>query len=46
VTYHQTFDHLGNPVARRAKPCWQQRLIRWGAVITIVVSLGILLWGR
>lgn len=46
MTYHQTFDRLGNPVARPAKPDWQHRVIRWAAAVTIVVSFGILVWGR
>lgn len=46
MTYHQTFDRLGNPVAKPAKPDWQHRVIRAAAVVTMVVSLGILVWGR
>lgn len=46
MTYHQAFDRLGNPVARRTKPDWQHRVIRWSALVTIVVCTGILVWGR
>ena len=46
MTYRQTFDHLGNPVYRPAKPDLQHRIIRWASVVTIVISLGIMLWGR
>ncbi|MDH4449906.1 MAG: hypothetical protein QE265_04850 [Rhodoferax sp.] len=46
MNYHQTFDRLGNPVARPTKPDWQHRVIRWASGITIVVSLFILVWGR
>ena len=44
MSYHQQFDRLGNPVYRSAKPDWQQRVIRWASMITIVVCLGILAW--
>jgi hypothetical protein len=46
MTYRQTFDHLGNPVARPAKPGLQHRIIRWASAITIVACLGIMVWGR
>lgn len=46
MRYEQCFDHLGNPVARPAKPGLQHRLIRWASGITIVVCLGIAVWGR
>lgn len=46
MSYHQQFDHLGNPVYRQAKPDLQHRIIRWASGITIVVCLGIMLWGR
>lgn len=46
MKYDQCFDHLGNPVARPAQPGLQHRVIRWASVITIVLSIAILLWGR
>lgn len=46
MTYHQAFDRLGNPVARNTRPYWQHRVIRWAALATIVVCMGILVWGR
>ena len=46
MSYHQHFDRLGNPVYRSAKPGLQHRIIRWASVVTIVVSVGIMLWGR
>lgn len=46
MNYRQTFDRLGNPVYRPAKPDLQHRIIRWVSVATIVISLGIMLCGR
>lgn len=46
MTYRQTFDRLGNPVYRRVKPDLQHRIIRWAGCTTIVICIGILLWGR
>jgi hypothetical protein len=46
MTYHQTFDRLGNPVAKPTKPDWQHRVIRWASAVTAVVCFGIFVWGR
>lgn len=46
MTYHQTFDRLGRPVARRTAPGWGQRLVRWASAIAIFVGLAVLAWGR
>lgn len=45
MTYHQTFDRLGNPVARPAKPSPAHRLVRVVSVITIALCFGVLVWG-
>lgn len=42
--YH--FDSLGNPRYRPAKPDWQHRAIRVASIVTGVICLGIMLWGR
>ncbi len=49
MSYHEQFDHLGNPISANAdadRPGLQHRIIRWASVITIAVSLAIMLWGR
>lgn len=46
MSYHQHFDRLGNPVYQPTKPSLQHRIIRWASVTTVVICLGILLWGR
>jgi len=45
MTYQESFDHLGNQI-EPPKPDWQHKLIRTASVITIVVCLFILVWGR
>ena len=45
MSYHQNFDHLGNPVYL-PKPDLQQRLLRWAMFITIAACVGIVVWVR
>lgn len=45
MTYHQTFDRLGNHVARRRQPIGHTILQALGA-IACVVGLGMLVWVR
>lgn len=45
MTYHQTFDRLGNPVAQSTKPTLPHRLVRAASVITMAVCFGLLVWG-
>lgn len=40
------FDRLGNPLYRCAKPDWQHRAIRVASIVTGVICLGIMVWGR
>ncbi|MBC7619106.1 MAG: hypothetical protein H7293_08985 [Candidatus Saccharibacteria bacterium] len=37
MTYRQTFDHLGNPVAQPTRPDWQHRTIQVACIVLVVV---------
>ena len=45
MTYRQTFNRLGNPVARRSETPLGHKIIQRLGVLVSVVLLGILLWG-
>lgn len=45
MTYHQTFDRLGNPVARPSKTSPAHRLVRVASIIAITLCFGLLVWG-
>jgi len=45
MTYHQSFDRLGNRLLQD-QPGWQHRVVWWGAGITIACCVAIMLWGR
>lgn len=45
MTYRQTFDRLGRPVARPMQPTLAHRALRWASVLAIVVGLALLAGG-
>jgi len=45
VTYRQTFDHLGNPVARRSAMPIGHRIVQWTSLIVSIVLLAMLYRG-
>jgi hypothetical protein len=46
MTYHQTFDRLGNPVGKPSKSSHAHRLVRVASAITMAMCFGLLLWWR
>lgn len=46
MTYHQAFDHLGNPIARRSRQPVGHTILQTLGAIACVVGLGMLVWVR
>lgn len=46
MTYHQAFDRLGRPVARRSRQPIGHTILQTLGAIGCVVFLGMLAWGR
>ena len=45
MTYHQSFDRLGNPVARRTKQPIGHTIIQVIGAVVIVALLYVIVWG-
>lgn len=46
MTYRQTFDHLGNPIAQPEPADWQHKLIQRAAWTTAAICAAMLIWLR
>lgn len=46
MTYHQAFDRLGRPVARRSRQPIGHTILQTLGAIACVVGLGMLAWVR
>jgi hypothetical protein len=46
MTYHQTFDRLGNPVCKPLKPNHAHRFVRVASAITMATCFGLMVWWR